>query len=318
MGREVQPKVEYKVITPEIAQVLLARSKRKNVPIKEMKVRQYASMMAAGRWDKHNSQAVSIDVMQDIVNGHQRLLACVRAGRAFETLFITGVPVDTFKTEDTGRARDASHYFAALGEPNYIQLAAAARSLYLWERGLWKWAPSTNAPNVLITNDDLRDEVERRPFLRDAAKYAAYTKKEYIGRLTSGMVGALYTLTSGHKEHANFWRELVDRLSDKPESPVYQLNRRIDNAKREQSRLSPFSVYALVTKAWNMYILGPDKWIRLQFMPGKEQMPEVTTKLKPALVPPPTPPANAAQQTSESTATVKANGHRASKPKVAA
>ena len=60
--------------------------------------------MIADKWDCFNSQAVSTDTKENIVNGHQRLMACVQAGVPFRTLLITGVPPETFANEATGRA----------------------------------------------------------------------------------------------------------------------------------------------------------------------------------------------------------------------
>lgn len=280
------PRAEFKVITPEMAQVFLSRSKRPNVPVKESKIREYAAVMSIDKWDKYNSQAISIDVNGDIVNGHQRLMACVRCGRAFETLFITGVPPETFKTEDSGRSRDASHFFAALGEKNYKELASVARVMYLWERGQWQWSASVNSPNVLVTNDDLRDEVDRRNGIRKAAAYVKEKRRTMAGRYPSGLVGGLYVLTAGSEHHDDWWKQLVDRLADDPLSPAYQLNKRIDNAKLKQTRITPYTLLALMTKAWNMFAEGKENWIRLQYNVAGESVPPPTTRLKPMLLAP--------------------------------
>ena len=281
-----QPKICYKTITPEVASVLLRRSKRKNVPIKKSKIDQYARAMIANKWDCYNSQAVSIDTDENIVNGHQRLMACVQAGVQFKTLFITGVPPETFVSEDTGRSRDAGHFFAVLGEKNYVALAAGARALFLWERGLWRYAGvsgGSGASPIPITYEDLQEEVKRRPSLREGAEF--YTQNTTLkGRFPTGMVTALYALTSKHPKHEAFWDELADRLSTDKESPAWQLNRRIDLAKSKNLILSKMAILALLTKAWNIYI--QDTWIGLSWTGNRgEKMPEPITDLKPALMP---------------------------------
>lgn len=292
MSATIAPQVRYKTITPEEAQVYLRRSKRKNVPVKKRKIDQYARDMLGGKWDCYNSQAVSIDVNSDIVNGHQRLMACVQAGVPFRTLLITGVPPESFKTEDTGRSRDAGHFFAVLGEKFYVQLAAGARALYAWERGMWRQAATASGGGSLsVANEELAEEVERRPQLRAAAEFAANRAMNAIrGRFKYGMIVGLHALTQDHPRHADFWKELVDRLSTDKKSPAYQLNRRIDMVKSRGANLSGLTTLALLTKAWNQYASGD--WKELVWFADKEPVPNPLTDLKPALLPPDETPAD--------------------------
>lgn len=285
MTKEIRPEVRYKTITPEEAHVLLRRSKRKNVPVKKRKIDQYARDMINDKWDPYNSQAVSIDTNGDIVNGHQRLMACVQAGKPFRTLLITGVPPESFKNEDTGRTRDAGHFFAIAGEKYYVELAAGARAVYAWERGNWRQAATTSGGgNVYVSYEDLAAEVDRRPGLREAAAYGNKVKDPLRGRFKTGMIVGLYTLTQGHKAHSEFWKELVERLSVDKKSPAYQLNRRIDQAKARGANLSAINLLALLTKAWNKY--SSDDWSVLLWDPDKEKFPQPLTSLKPELIVP--------------------------------
>ena len=286
----IQPQVRYRTITPEEATVYLRRSKRKNVPTKKSKIDQYARDMLRGKWDPFNSQAVSIDINEDVVNGHQRLMACVQAGVPFRTLLVTGVPPESFATEDTGRSRDAGHFFAIKGEKYYVELASAARALYWWERGSWaKAAATSGGGNAFVPNDDLFEEVDRRPELRKAAAYLGGKKEALRGRFRVGQVGSLWVLTQDHPRHDAFWTELVDRLGADERSPAYQLNRRIDLTRARGAKLSALTLHALLTKAWNFYAAGSTTG--LSWDPGKERMPDPHTALKPALLPPADSPA---------------------------
>ena len=276
------PKVSYKTITPEEAHVLLKRSKRKNVPVKKSKIDQYARDMINDKWDPNNSQAVSIDTEENIVNGHQRLRACIQAGKPFRTLFITGVPPETFQREDTGRSRDAGHYFALLGEKHYLELAAGSRAMYFWERGMWKLV-ATAGVQYFIPNEDLLEEVERRPELRKAAAWYAKVKQQLRGRFTAGAAISLWVLGRGHPRHEDFWKEVAERLTADRESPAYNLNRRVDAAKAQGKNLTKIATLALLTKAWNFYSAG--ETTRLSFDVTNEAVPQPITELVPALLP---------------------------------
>lgn len=295
MSATVKPNVRYKTITPEEAYVILRRSKRKNVPVKKRKIDEYARVMWHShhnpegniKWDEFNSQAVSIDTNEDIVNGHQRLMACRQAGVPFRTLFITGVPPESFKTEDTGRTRDAGHFFAIAGEKNYVALASGSRAALAFDRGQWRLAATTSGGgNISVPYEELAAEVERRPDLRQAAAY--YDAKCQIalrGRLKAGAMICLYAMGIGHKAHAEFWKELVERLSVDKKSPAYQLNRRIDYVKARGGNLSAIHQLALLTKAWNQY--SSDDWKNvLVWDPNGEKFPQPLTDWKPELVVP--------------------------------
>lgn len=277
------PKVSYKTITPEEAHLMLRESKRKNVPVKKRKIDRYARDMIDGKWDENNSQGISRDTDGNIVNGHQRLMACIQAGKPFRTLFIDGVPPGTFMNEDTGRSRDAGHFFAVLGEKFYFELASAARCAYLWDRGQWNAASQGGTGLLEVTYENLKDEVDRRPTLRKGAEYSANHYPAIAGRFNKGLIGCLYAMTLGHDKHEAFWTELIDRANSSKESPAWKLNRRIDNAKAEQTTISRPTLQALLVKAWNAYVIGEDKG--LVWNGRTENMPQPITEWVPELVP---------------------------------
>ncbi len=268
--------------TPEISAALLAASKRKNVPTTERKIDQYGNTMVAGRWDPYNSQAISRDTNGDIVNGHQRLKASLKFNVSFQAFFIDGVPPETFMNEDTGRVREAGHFLAVMGERHYSALAAGARMLFFWERGMWRVA-SSGANTIPVRNEDLVAEIDRRPVLRDAAALWGNAQSTLKGRFTSGLIVALYTLTHGHAKHNAFWTELIDRLGTSKESAAWQMNQRIDAAKARNSRLTRVATQALLTKAWNFYATNDTREL---VWGKKEVMPTPLSVLVPALLPP--------------------------------
>lgn len=280
----VAPKPIYRTITPADAKKMIERSKRPNRPLNSSKVKQYAAKMKAGLWDKFNSQAVTIDVNGDIVNGHHRLQACIEADTPFETLFAEGVPPETFANEDSGLARSSANYLHILGEKNSIILAAAARVLRLWDMGLWSYATSSSR-NVPVSNEELLDEISERPVLRKAAAYFAAAGKR-IRPLPLGMMSGLWALTSGHPKHEPFWNEMVNGTDIAPDSPVRLFRDRIAAMKAGEKTIKKIHLLALVTKTWNAYADGK-RVVSLAWRKGAdERFPEPITKLKPRLLPP--------------------------------
>lgn len=288
LGRDGStPEIGYRTITPQDAQKILDRSKRHNRPISNPLLNRLSKIMKDGQWDPYNSSAVSIDWDNNIVNGHHRLRACSLAGVPFRTLFIEGVPPETFANEDTGMSRNSASYFAILGEKNYIQLAAAVRSLLMWEQGQWDKALSA-LPTIPVTNEELRQEVERRPSVRQGAAFVSNHTKWIIRRLPVGLVGALWTLTKGHPKHDDFWLQVVERVGVDKDSPVRLFNNRIDAVEIGSHRLKRQQILALMTKTWNA-VATDQKVVSLAFRPkAGESFPEPITKLKAQLIPPPT------------------------------
>lgn len=286
IAKHPTPVARLVTVTPEMSSRFLLRSKRKNVPVSNRNIDRYGADMVAGKWDPNNSQMCSIDYNEDIVNGHQRFMASEKFKVSFDTWLITGVPPETFATEDSGRVRNSGHYFALLGEEYYIELGLGARALLLWERGLWHQTHATGGFSSITRNEDLKAELEARPMLREAARFYSVAKKLMKGRrFPGGTVIALWCLTYGHPKHGAFWTELFDRVGGNKLSPCYQLNLRVDKVLSKQTRLSPKTMNALLTKAWNLY--STDDTRELVFSGGKnEAMPQPLTDLKPMFLPP--------------------------------
>jgi hypothetical protein len=298
-----RPWIGFKTITPAEARAMLEQSKRRNRQVSSVKVEEYAKKMEDKRWNPHNSTAISRDWNGDLVNGHNRLYACVKANVPFETAFMDGVNPEAFKDEDTGKPRTALDYFMIEGVANRFEAgitAAAARSLLMWERGLWRYAASSKSvrhmPETIVSHEQLMEEVNRRPLLRKAVALM-YGKRNVIkGRYPMGLLAAFWTLTHGHPRHDAFWSELIDGLEIAPTSPVRPLRQRVEASLAQSHRIGVVYFCALMTKAWNAYA-ADQKAQRLFWMQNRgEAFPEPTTRLKPQLAPRPDVPAAAPEK----------------------
>jgi hypothetical protein len=274
-------------ITPATAEEWLARSKRKNRRDIPAKINQFSEAMAAQRWNPYNSTGISFDTNGDLVNGHNRLKACAKAKVPFRSIVIRGVPPETFETEDTGLNRTSADFLEIAGEKNGRFLSAAGRALCLWERGMWRNATYKGSrPELIVRNDQLLEEVNRRPILRKAAAWLADGSRIYRMRtrkLHTGLVGALWCLTNGHPKHDKFWAELVDGIGVSAEGPVHMFRERVEAAVAKGHRLQVTVQAALLTKAWNFY--ASDRPLeRLSYSVGRErEFPRPVTKMTPEL-----------------------------------
>lgn len=95
--------VEVVTITPELAGDFLKMNTHNRRP-NNRSIEAYAKAMRSGKW-LLNGEPIIISEENVILDGQNRLYACVKAGVPFETLFVWGVTPQAFKTIDIGATR---------------------------------------------------------------------------------------------------------------------------------------------------------------------------------------------------------------------
>lgn len=155
-------------ITPELAERLLARNTNNRRP-KERKIQQFARDMIAGRWDADASD-IKFARTGELIDGQNRLMACVRSGAAFPTLVRTGLGLDTKMHVDTGTARTVADVLKMSG--GYTNPSATGAAVALWQRYEarvtqfgGKRTTDTKGPTPL-THDEVLDFLEKHPAIQ--------------------------------------------------------------------------------------------------------------------------------------------------------
>lgn len=120
----------YALITPDKAAELMARNTN-NRRIKNRKIANYARDMAAGKWDP-DASALMFDWDQNLIDGQNRLLACIEADVPFGTLLRTGLNPASRDHVDTGAARTTADAFRMHGvtDQNIVAAAVGLRNRY--------------------------------------------------------------------------------------------------------------------------------------------------------------------------------------------
>lgn len=118
------------LITPEVAADLLERN-HNNRPPKRRAIKMYARDMQAGNWDPDASD-IKTDVKGDLVDGQNRLMACVESGASFATLLRSCVNVESKQHVDQGVRRTVADTFgmANVGEARNVATAVNLRIRY--------------------------------------------------------------------------------------------------------------------------------------------------------------------------------------------
>lgn len=110
-------------VTPELAAQMLERNTNNRSP-RKTKIAQFARDMQNDRWDP---DASDLKFAKDgtLLDGQNRLMACIEAGVPFATLVRTGLEKATQRHVDTGTARTASDALKMAGIAYGPALASA-------------------------------------------------------------------------------------------------------------------------------------------------------------------------------------------------
>lgn len=122
------------LVTPELAQEWLDERNTNNRKTKERAIIRYTREMKNGRWDPDASD-IKFSRTGELIDGQNRLLACVRAGVPFPTLVRTGLKLDTKTRVDVGIRRTVSDAFQLERVPYANNVAAGIALRLRYEEG---------------------------------------------------------------------------------------------------------------------------------------------------------------------------------------
>lgn len=266
-------KTEMTTISPARAAELL-RGNKNNRRASGPLVTRYARDMYAGHWQP-NGSAIVLNGDGSLLDGQHRLMACIEAGVAFETLLIRVVSSDAMATIDTGRSRRLSDVLAMRGEKNARTLAAVLRQAMIWGTTVPPAIPFRNARSN-PSPSELLELLERYPEARDATLIA---NRPHPRGMSGGVVGALaLNLIVSVDDRAcvdGFFNAVMQGEGD-TSSAAYSLWHSLVKRAGEVNNKPDTSWYlALMIKAWNAQVTGdmPAIWRWRRAGSSAEQFP---------------------------------------------
>lgn len=202
------PEIREETITPEQAKTML----RSIVPGKERDdkaVETYARAMRNDTWVV-NGEAIKFDEKGRVLDGVQRLHACVEANKPFTTLVVRNVEAATLHTMDQHRRRTYSGVLEAMGFAHASALSVLIVKLMRIENGAF----GTNLTASWDFYSRIRDA---NPLLQEAVmiapKYGSYILNSSIINVVAFMA-----LAGGHREEL---MDFLERIKDyDPEMPT--------------------------------------------------------------------------------------------------
>jgi len=159
------PIFEVTDITPELAELMLARNIENNRGVKMRRLAAYTRAVKEGRW-RLTAQGIGFDRNGVLNDGQHRLRAIIDAGRPATMLVGFGMDEETFAVVDGGTPRGRCDILHIAGESNPALVASMATGLFCIQKGHIR---SGMGPLLTFDNDEVCDFVDKHPLLRDAA-----------------------------------------------------------------------------------------------------------------------------------------------------
>lgn len=261
---KTKPKARLETVTPKKAAEWLKKNTN-NRSVNIQNVRRYAHDMRDGNWEITGT-AITFNGDGSLLDGQNRLHACVEADKPFESLVVRGISSDAQHVMDTGSKRALHHALKIKGVDNAITVAAAARWLYQLENDGYVNGQARfdmTIPTMLEYYDSVA-EIEE--LTRQWQKLASPMPKS----VAVGLLWAAQHHSDKTYQKAVEFVEGVHSGADLAETdPRLKLrNLLIDNrsakSRGAQRRLSTEYISAVIIKAFRHYIDGDEvKVLRL-------------------------------------------------------
>lgn len=265
--------MRLETITPARAEKLLTHNSQNRNPSNSLVV-QYAREMEQGEWDQGNGEAIKIDTEGDLMDGQQRLMACVLSGIPLITYVVRGLPPEYKKALDQGRKRTAGDILKIEGFLNTNRLAAIVRMVRLWDEGMRNINGFRG--NVSLTPKEIIEllENDRDDVYINATKMTQ--NNELLLLAPPRVLGALAVLAlrTDAELADQFFAQLQSGIDLHSGDPVLTLARYWRNLKRHGKRTSTGLYLGAGVRAWNAFIEGR-KLSQISYR--SSEIPEIST-----------------------------------------
>jgi|TARA_Y100001937_G_C7050008_1_gene298627 hypothetical protein len=238
-----KPNVKYDLVlvTPKKAEELL-KLNTKNRKINDNNVDQYASDMRSGDF-RFNGSSICLSNTNVLIDGQQRLTACIKSEKPFWTLMIENMEESAMDTIDNGRKRTYSDRLKIRGYENSSALAATVSMLALISEGQPKHRGYTPV--------QLDRVLDKNPSVAESAQYA---KKTFHKADT--LLGAIHYIAkqTGYDDEADeFVRTWKDGQKNYEDDPIVYIR---DQLIKDQTRIKKMTTVhrmKLIMRSWTKF-----------------------------------------------------------------
>lgn len=233
-------------VTPEMARNWLEnkRGSVKNRNLISSAVEYYSRSMKKGEW-KLNGESIKFDNQGNLIDGQNRLAACVKADTSFPTLVVFNLDTGAFDSLDDGAKRTKGQVLKMRGYKHGNELAAAINMLWREENG-----HSVFAQNERPNNAEIAEYLQRNPGLTKFASVSATTKRLFASvRLP---IYLQWNFEQKEPELRESFFHVIEHGGDASSgTPPAVLRERLMSYLVKQEKLRDRYKMAITIKAWN-------------------------------------------------------------------
>jgi len=238
------------------------------------RVKRYAFDMKEGKWDL-NAETIKFNG-SELLDGQHRLRAIVMSEKTVKMVVAYGV--DSAENIDIGRPRTVADWLRHEDFPNANNVAAAARNVVTYDKGLWK---TTSQGASCSTNQEVIAFAENnKEALIDAVRVAGHGRPLVPQSMLSSVmfIGCGRSLASENDICTWFCNSVGSGESLTAVDPVFHLRKRLLASRSSVTKkMSQYMIKMLTTLAWNKTAKGEQtKALRLTLTgPTKTDPPNV-------------------------------------------
>lgn len=249
-------------IDPELAGRLLAWN-IDNRPLTQRIVDSYARMMASGSWVPAACPPIHFADTGKLTDGQKRLNAIIQSGTTQRMTLVLGLPESSQDVVDTGQHRLVAHQLKINKFKNPMVVAAAVRTLWLWDHdALISNIPSPSNPELI----DFVPSLYGEGFSIEASASAAVGSGARKFLPQSVIASTHFRMSRVDAEAAAEFHGMLSSGAGMDEgSPVLALRETMLRRQTLKQKLRPAEQIYLVCRAWQLWREGRTDVSRLQF-----------------------------------------------------
>ena len=260
--RTSKPRLSIETITPETASAWLDFNQHNRKP-KSTRIPRYARDMKNGKW-KLTGETVVFDEDGWLIDGQNRLMACVQADAPFETIVVRGIERDAQIAMDSGAPRRPADALAMKGHAKAKDLAAAVVVHRAWGAGKLKSVVS-HIPADRPTHTEVVEYVAQNPGLVEDVAFTSSHRSQLRGVPIGATAVAFGEFRQIDPEEAlDFFRRIKDGVSTGIGDPILTFTRRLADETGRGHRMSPATALYMYMRAWNA-IRDGERLTKFQF-----------------------------------------------------
>jgi len=252
-------KVRVEKVTPTKAAHWLKKNTN-NRAVNMQNVRRYAHDMRENKWPITGA-AITFDAEGALLDGQNRLYACVEADTEFETVVMRGVEKYAQHVMDTGGKRGLNHALEIKGVKNSTAVAASCRWLHHMKKDGYLFGPSRYEGTIQTLIDMYENEFHGlEDIVAEWQKHSEPAPKSIV----CGMMWV--AVNTGDQEvldiASSFFKGVHSGIDLQEKDPRLVLRTLLDNNRRSTSRgatrqkLSRDYVNGIIIKAFRSYYSG--------------------------------------------------------------